>query len=110
MYRSTSAKQPGLAGKIAVRLIHSLVGGWKVVEPVEVEGPEGDILGCFEEMEIKGMSKTLICHVAKSTPLAVTGATLSESHVTNSLRYRARHFLSFRSVNHTAGPDYDPGL
>jgi hypothetical protein len=56
------------------------------------------------------MSKTLICHVAKSTPLAVTGAALSESHVINSLRYRARHFLSFRSVNHTAGPDYDPGL
>lgn len=43
------AKQPGLAGKIAVRLIHSLVGGWKVVEPVEVEGPEGDILGVFPE-------------------------------------------------------------
>jgi len=43
------AKQPGLAGKIAVRLIHSLVEGWKVNESVEVEGPEGEILGVHPE-------------------------------------------------------------
>lgn len=39
------ANQPGLAGKIAVRLIHSLVDGWTVKAPVEVEGPDGEILG-----------------------------------------------------------------
>lgn len=43
------AKQPGLAGKVAVRLIHSLVEGWTVKEPVEVEGPEGEILGVTPE-------------------------------------------------------------
>ncbi|MBB3956252.1 hypothetical protein [Novosphingobium sediminicola] len=43
------AKQPGLAGKIAVRLIHSLVEGWTVKEPTEVEGPEGEILGVIPE-------------------------------------------------------------
>lgn len=42
-------KQPGLAGKIAVRLIHSLVEGWKVNAPVEVEGPDGEILGIAPE-------------------------------------------------------------
>ena len=43
------AKQPGLAGKVAVRLIHSLVDGWTVKEPVEVEGPDGEILGVTPE-------------------------------------------------------------
>ncbi|WDF71223.1 hypothetical protein [Novosphingobium sp. KACC 22771] len=43
------ADQPGLAGKIAIRLIHSLVDGWTVKEPVEVEGPGGEILGLTPE-------------------------------------------------------------
>lgn len=43
------AQQPGIAGKIAVRLIHSFVGGWTVDEPVEVEGPEGEILRVYPE-------------------------------------------------------------
>lgn len=43
------AKQPGLAGKVAVRLIHSLVEGWTVKESTEVEGPEGEILGVIPE-------------------------------------------------------------
>lgn len=47
------AKQPGLAGKIAVRLIHSLVEGWTVKESTEVEGPEGEILGVIPEEDGK---------------------------------------------------------
>jgi len=43
------ARQPGMAGKIALRLIHSLVEGWRVEEPVEVEGPEGENLGIYPE-------------------------------------------------------------
>ena len=43
------AKQPGMAGKIALRLIHSLVEGWRVDGPVEVQGPDGEMLGVYPE-------------------------------------------------------------
>jgi len=39
------ARNPAAAGKIAIRLIHSLVGGWSVQSPEEIAGPEGQRLG-----------------------------------------------------------------
>jgi hypothetical protein len=39
------ARNPAAAGKVAVRLIHSLVDGWQVQSPVEIAGPDGDRLG-----------------------------------------------------------------
>jgi len=39
------AQNPATAGKIAIRLIHSLVDGWKVEAPVEIAGPQGERLG-----------------------------------------------------------------
>ena len=39
------AENPATAGKIAIRLIHSLVGGWQVRSPVEIAGPQGERLG-----------------------------------------------------------------
>ena len=39
------AENPVAAGKIAIRLIHSLVGGWEVKTPVEITGPQGERLG-----------------------------------------------------------------
>ncbi len=41
------AKDPAAAGKVAIRLIHSLVGGWAVQSPVEFAGPDGERL-CVE--------------------------------------------------------------
>jgi hypothetical protein len=39
------ARNPAAAGKIAIRLIHSLVSGWTVQSPEEIAGPEGQRLG-----------------------------------------------------------------
>ncbi len=39
------ARNPAQAGKIAIRLIHSLVSGWSVPSPAEIAGPEGERLG-----------------------------------------------------------------
>jgi hypothetical protein len=41
------AKQPGLAGKIAVRLIHSLVGGGRWSNLSKLKGRKGIFSGCF---------------------------------------------------------------
>jgi hypothetical protein len=41
------AKDPAAAGKVAIRLIHSLIGGWAVQSPVEFAGPDGERL-CVE--------------------------------------------------------------
>jgi hypothetical protein len=39
------ARNPASAGKIAIRLIHSLVSGWSVSSPTEIVGPSGERLG-----------------------------------------------------------------
>jgi len=39
------ARDPASAGKIAIRLIHSLVSGWSVESPTEIAGPSGERLG-----------------------------------------------------------------
>lgn len=39
------ASNPAAAGKIAIRLIHSLVSGWSVPSPTEIAGPSGEVLG-----------------------------------------------------------------
>ena len=39
------ARNPATAGKIAIRLIHSLVSGWSVPSAAEIAGPDGERLG-----------------------------------------------------------------
>ena len=39
------ARNPATAGKIAIRLIHSLISGWSVQTSAEIAGPDGQRLG-----------------------------------------------------------------
>ena len=39
------ARNPATAGKIAIRLIHSLISGWSVQTSAEIAGPDGERLG-----------------------------------------------------------------
>ncbi|KAH2819199.1 hypothetical protein KXV85_003561, partial [Aspergillus fumigatus] len=74
-----------MAGKIALRLIHSLVEGWRVDGPVEVQGPDGEMLGVYPEEGGK-----ILRSVAAGNQF--------------------RPALPFRAVNRAGSIDYDPGL